>query len=69
MMRTIKPNQNNPETKKKQITQMFDGISKSYDLLNRIITLGVDILWRKRVVNILKKDKLFNRFTNTKKLT
>ena len=56
MKKTIKPDQNNPEAKKKQVTQMFDGISKSYDLLNRIITLGVDILWRKRVVNILKKE-------------
>jgi demethylmenaquinone methyltransferase/2-methoxy-6-polyprenyl-1,4-benzoquinol methylase len=68
MKRTIKPNQNNPETKKKQITQMFDGISKSYDLLNRIITLGLDILWRKRVVNILKKeahDKILDIATGT----
>ena len=55
MKKTIKPNQNNPEAKKKQVTHMFDGISKSYDLLNRIITLGVDIIWRKRVVKLIKK--------------
>jgi demethylmenaquinone methyltransferase/2-methoxy-6-polyprenyl-1,4-benzoquinol methylase len=36
---------------------MFDGISKSYDILNRIITLGIDVLWRKRVVNLLKKEQ------------
>lgn len=68
MKKTIKPDQNNPEAKKKQITQMFDGISKSYDLLNRIITLGVDILWRKRVVNIVKKeahDKILDIATGT----
>jgi len=41
--KSIKPNQNNPETKKKQVTHMFDGISKSYDILNRIITLGIDV--------------------------
>ena len=55
MKKTIKPNQNNPEAKKKQVTHMFDGISKSYDLLNRIITLGVDIIWRKRVVKLIEK--------------
>ena len=55
MKKTIKPNQNNSEAKKKQVTHMFDGISKSYDLLNRIITLGVDIIWRKRVVKLIEK--------------
>ena len=53
----IKPDQNNPETKKKQVTKMFDGISKSYDILNRITTLGLDVLWRKRVVQLIKKHK------------
>jgi ubiquinone/menaquinone biosynthesis C-methylase UbiE len=40
MKKMIKPVQNNPETKKKQVTKMFDGISKRYDILNRIITIG-----------------------------
>jgi demethylmenaquinone methyltransferase/2-methoxy-6-polyprenyl-1,4-benzoquinol methylase len=57
MKQSVKPNQNNPETKKKQVTQMFNGISRSYDLLNRIITLGVDVLWRKRVVRLIQKNK------------
>mgnify|MGYP006431451087 FL=1 len=56
MKKIIKPNQNNPEAKKEQVTHMFDGISKSYDLLNRIITLGIDVIWRKRVVRLLKKE-------------
>ena len=55
MKKSIKPNQHNPEAKKKQVTRMFDGISKSYDLLNRIITLGVDVIWRKKVVRLLEK--------------
>ena len=57
MKQSIKPDQNKAETKKTQVTHMFDGISKSYDILNRIITLGIDVLWRKRVVNLLKKEK------------
>ena len=36
---------------------MFNGISRSYDLLNRVITLGVDVIWRKRVVRLIKKNK------------
>jgi demethylmenaquinone methyltransferase/2-methoxy-6-polyprenyl-1,4-benzoquinol methylase len=56
MKQSIKPDQNKAETKKIQVTLMFDGISRSYDILNRIITLGIDVLWRKRVVNLLKKE-------------
>jgi demethylmenaquinone methyltransferase/2-methoxy-6-polyprenyl-1,4-benzoquinol methylase len=36
---------------------MFDTISKNYDGLNRVISFGIDIKWRKRVVAILKKKK------------
>ena len=57
MKQSIKPDENKPETKKTQVTHMFDGISKSYDLLNRIITLGIDVLWRKRVVNLIQKEQ------------
>ena len=57
MKQSIKPDQNKAETKKTQVTHMFDGISKSYDILNRIITLGIDVLWQKRVVNLLKKEQ------------
>jgi len=57
MKQSIKPDENKPETKKTQVTHMFDGISKSYDLLNRIITLGIDVLWRKRVVKLLQKEQ------------
>jgi len=57
MKQSIKPDENKPETKKTQVTHMFDGISKSYDLLNRIITLGIDVFWRKRVVKLLQKEQ------------
>lgn len=33
---------------------MFDTISKNYDGLNRVISFGIDVKWRKRVVAILK---------------
>ena len=43
--------------KKEQVTQMFDTISKNYDGLNRVISFGADVQWRKKVVAILKKKQ------------
>ena len=34
---------------------MFDNISEDYDGLNRVISFGIDIKWRKKVVNIVKE--------------
>ena len=36
---------------------MFNNISKRYDLLNRVLSLGVDQYWRRRAVKMLKKEK------------
>ena len=33
---------NSTETKKKQVTKMFDNIADSYDLLNHTLSLGMD---------------------------
>lgn len=41
------------ESKKKQVERMFDNISKYYDTLNRVLTLGIDTLWRKKAVSML----------------
>ncbi len=44
-------------SKKEQVATMFNNISAKYDLLNHLLSLGVDHLWRKRAISILKKDK------------
>ena len=56
MGKIIKPYADSDKTKKEQVTKMFDTISKEYDGLNRIITFGVDIKWRKRVIAIIGKN-------------
>ena len=33
---------------------MFNNISKEYDILNRVISFGIDVSWRKKIVKILK---------------
>lgn len=50
----IKPYKNSELGKKEQVTQMFDTISGDYDGLNRVISFGIDIKWRKKVVNMVK---------------
>ena len=57
MAKKITPYKDSELGKKEQVTQMFDNISKNYDGLNRVISFGIDIKWRKRVVAILKKKK------------
>jgi demethylmenaquinone methyltransferase/2-methoxy-6-polyprenyl-1,4-benzoquinol methylase len=44
-------------SKKEQVGSMFDDISPKYDLLNRVLSMGIDTIWRTRVVNILSKGK------------
>jgi len=40
--------------KKEQVTKMFDTISGNYDGLNRVISFGIDVSWRKKVLAIIK---------------
>lgn len=51
----IKPYKESTLGKKEQVAQMFDSISKNYDGLNRVISFGIDVKWRKKVVTIVGK--------------
>lgn len=53
----IKPYEGSNLTKKKQVEQMFDAISPKYDLLNRVLSGGIDIQWRKKVIKIIQQTK------------
>ena len=36
--------------KKKFVEKMFDDISPHYDILNRILSFGIDKYWRKKLI-------------------
>ena len=40
--------------KKKAVAAMFDSIAPRYDLLNRILSAGIDQQWRRKAVDMLK---------------
>lgn len=54
-MKNIKPYSNN-NNKKKQIKNMFDNISQTYDLLNTVLSFRMDYFWRKSVVKNLNNN-------------
>lgn len=45
------------ESKKRQVTEMFDNIAPKYDLLNHALSFGIDILWRRKAIHLLKPYK------------
>ena len=47
---------NKTETKKKQVTKMFDNIANSYDLLNHTLSLGMDNVWRKIAIKKINNN-------------
>ncbi len=55
-MTKVKPYKNSDLGKKEQVAKMFDTISEDYDGLNRVISFGIDVKWRKRVINIVKES-------------
>ncbi len=42
------------DPKKEQVAKMFDNIAGSYDFLNHFFSLGIDKLWRKKSVKMLR---------------
>ena len=53
MSKIITPYKDSALGKKEQVAHMFDNISGNYDGLNRIISLGIDMKWRKKVVALV----------------
>ena len=53
----VLPYKDKDTSKKEQIAAMFNSISGKYDFLNHFLSLGIDILWRKRAVRLLKNHQ------------
>lgn len=53
-MNVVKPYKDSDASKKDQVSQMFDNVSSNYDQMNRIITFGMDIGWRKKVLKLIQ---------------
>jgi demethylmenaquinone methyltransferase / 2-methoxy-6-polyprenyl-1,4-benzoquinol methylase len=51
---TVTPYKNNSTGKKEQVALMFNNIAHKYDFLNHFLSLGIDILWRKKAIRLLK---------------
>jgi demethylmenaquinone methyltransferase/2-methoxy-6-polyprenyl-1,4-benzoquinol methylase len=52
--KVVKPYNNSDKTKKEEVAEMFDNISSRYDFLNHFLSLGIDKLWRKKAIKLLK---------------
>ncbi len=53
---SVVPYKDKQDPKKAQVAEMFNNISPKYDLLNHVLSMGIDIVWRKKAVKMLKKD-------------
>jgi demethylmenaquinone methyltransferase/2-methoxy-6-polyprenyl-1,4-benzoquinol methylase len=53
MSQNVTPYKNSDLSKKEQVAQMFDTISNNYDGLNRVISFGIDVKWRKKVLSLV----------------
>lgn len=68
MKKPVTPYKDSSTSKKEQVTTMFDGIAKQYDVLNRVISLGIDQSWRRKVVRMatqLKPKRIIDVATGT----
>src|SRR6218665_3191315 len=54
---SVVPYKDREGTKREQVAEMFDNISPKYDLLNHLLSGGVDIYWRKRAIKLLRKEQ------------
>lgn len=51
----VVPDKDSTQTKKEQVAGMFDDIAYRYDFLNRFLSGGLDVGWRKKALGYLKE--------------
>jgi demethylmenaquinone methyltransferase/2-methoxy-6-polyprenyl-1,4-benzoquinol methylase len=65
---TVVPYKESDSSKKQQVAAMFDDIAFRYDFLNRFLSAGIDVRWRKkaiRQVKALQPKKILDVATGT----
>lgn len=55
-MNEVKP-YNTSKNKKAEVEVMFDNIAANYDLLNRVLSFGIDKAWRKKLIKMIAANK------------
>ena len=53
----IKP-YSNEGSKKEQVSEMFDQIAPRYDFMNRFLSAGIDVSWRKKAIKKFENDQV-----------
>lgn len=64
----VKPYKSDDKSKKQEVAEMFNNISKKYDFLNHFLSLGIDKIWRKKAVKKLvdvKPERILDIATGT----
>ena len=56
-MEEVVPYKTEEKGKKEQVADMFNNISPKYDFLNHVLSMGIDVLWRKNAIKMLKNDR------------
>ncbi len=57
---TVVPYKDSDLGKKQQVAGMFNDIAFRYDFLNRFLSAGIDVKWRKKAIRQLEKQKPAN---------
>ncbi len=52
---SIKPITTSQKSKKQQVEEMFNNIAPKYDFMNHLLSIGIDVGWRKKAIALLKK--------------
>ncbi len=53
-MAVIKPYRHSEKGKKEQVAGMFDNIAPRYDFLNHFLSFGIDKMWRRKAIRLIK---------------
>ncbi len=64
----INPYGSDPRDKTDQVREMFDSIAPAYDFMNRAMTMGIDKLWRRKAVGLIRgrdHDEILDIATRT----